>query len=63
MIRLASDPNASRPVRRLVTPGAQAPPEPGRGERPGHAWPFLSRPSLHPQASGGPRPTRADSAT
>ncbi len=63
MIRLASDPNASRPVRRPLSPAAQAQPGGGRGERPGHPWPFLSRPSQRPQAQAGPRPSRADSAT
>lgn len=63
MIRLASDPQASRPAWRQVSPAAQAQPVPVRGDRPGHAWPFLSRPSQRPQAQDGSRPPRGDSAS
>ncbi len=63
MIRLASDPNASRTARRPVSPDARGQPAPERGDRPGHAWPFLSRPVLRPAAPGAALPPRGDSAT
>ncbi len=63
MIRLASDPNASRTAGRPVPPDARSPSAMPRGDRPGHAWPFLSRPVLRPQAQGASRPPRGDSAS
>ncbi len=63
MIRLASDPHASRTAGRPVSADARGQPLAGRGDRPGHAWPFPSRPALRPQAQGPIRPPRADSAS
>jgi hypothetical protein len=63
MIRLASDPNASRTAGRSMSLDARSQPATPRGDRPGHAWPFLSRPVLRPQAQGTSRPPRGDSTS
>ena len=67
MIRLATDPDP--PGRPWHPASAQAPQRldaaggARRRIRPPHAWPFLSRPVLRPQAQGASRPPRGDSTS
>lgn len=55
MIQLANDPNASRASDHSGANDSKAPGYAAQRGRSGHAWPFLSRPSLRPSAQLGPK--------
>lgn len=63
MIQLANDPNANRAGWRAAPSGAKAGEIEGQRQRPGHAWPFLSRYAERPAAQRSPKPAANDSGS
>jgi hypothetical protein len=64
MIQLATDPTASRTsYRPREAEDGKEQVEAGRRARPGHAWPFISRPAARPVQKDSQKPTANDSGS
>ena len=63
MIQLANDPNANRAGWRAAPAEAKGAEGEAQRQRPGHAWPFLSRYAERPAAQRSPKPAANDSGS